>query len=314
MTIANQTENQGGRRRKSLRDIVEINENLCDGCGECLPSCAEGALAIEDGRVVLKAEVLCDGLGSCLGSCPKGALTITRRLSDDFIPPESGLRPPEEELTGPSHQAQAKPRAVVSEAPPNPDVPRPAAKEEDLTELIASLERSGGKRPWPGLGQSSEPEPKKPIRADHDLEVGLPGYTFEGDNRSLVSWPIQLALVPPKSSFFNTQTIIVAADCVAFTGPEFHRLFQRQGHPLVIGCPKLDDRELYVAKLGVILRDNPELTELLIPIMEVPCCRGLWRLAKDALARSKRHDVKLLGWIFSSAGKPLMSMVNIMLE
>ncbi|MDR2388035.1 MAG: hypothetical protein LBE80_10705, partial [Deltaproteobacteria bacterium] len=106
----------------------------------------------------------------------------------------------------------------------------------------------------------------------------------------------------------------LAADCVAFTGPEFYRLFLRQGHPLVIGCPKLDDRELYLAKLGVIFRDNPNLTEILIPIMEVPCCRGMWRLAKEALARSKRHDLKLLGWVFSSAGRPLLSLVNIILE
>ncbi|MDR0620543.1 MAG: hypothetical protein LBJ61_01490, partial [Deltaproteobacteria bacterium] len=97
MTIANQTDRPAGRRRKSLRDIVEINEQLCDGCGECLPSCAEGALSIENGRVVLKAEALCDGLGACIGRCPKGALTLAKRFTDDFIPLESGQRVLEEE-------------------------------------------------------------------------------------------------------------------------------------------------------------------------------------------------------------------------
>jgi hypothetical protein len=83
---------------------------------------------------------------------------------------------------------------------------------------------------------------------------------------------------------------------------------------VVIGCPKLDDRELYVAKLGAILRDNPGLTRVLIPIMDVPCCRGMWRLAKEAHSRSRRHDVAVLGWVFSVSGRPLESSVNVLIS
>jgi hypothetical protein len=119
----------------------------------------------------------------------------------------------------------------------------------------------------------------------------------------LAAWPIQLALVSPKADIFTGATLIVAADCVAFASRDFHRLFLGKGDALLIGCPKLDDGSLYAAKLGVILRDNPNIKELALPIMSVPCCSGLWHLAAQALERSKRTDVALKGWVFSCDGQ-----------
>jgi len=69
---------------KVTRKIIEIDEELCNGCGQCVPSCAEGALQIVDGKARMLAEKYCDGLGACLGECPQGALRITERLADDF--------------------------------------------------------------------------------------------------------------------------------------------------------------------------------------------------------------------------------------
>jgi NAD-dependent dihydropyrimidine dehydrogenase PreA subunit len=69
---------------KVNRKIIEIDEDLCDGCGQCVPSCAEGALQIIDGKARLVADVYCDGLGACLGDCPTGALSIIEREADDF--------------------------------------------------------------------------------------------------------------------------------------------------------------------------------------------------------------------------------------
>jgi Pyruvate/2-oxoacid:ferredoxin oxidoreductase delta subunit len=66
------------------RNIIEIDEDLCDGCGNCIISCAEGALEIVDGKARLVAEKYCDGLGACLGECPTGALNIVQRQADDF--------------------------------------------------------------------------------------------------------------------------------------------------------------------------------------------------------------------------------------
>ena len=69
---------------KTLRKIIEINEDLCDGCGQCIIGCAEGALELVDGKAKVIADNLCDGLGACIGECPSGALKIVEREADEF--------------------------------------------------------------------------------------------------------------------------------------------------------------------------------------------------------------------------------------
>ena len=69
---------------KTVRKIIEIDEELCDGCGNCVPSCAEGALEIIDGKARVIADIYCDGLGACLGECPMGALKIVEREAEEF--------------------------------------------------------------------------------------------------------------------------------------------------------------------------------------------------------------------------------------
>ena len=66
------------------RGIVEIDEELCDGCGHCVPACAEGAIEVVDGKARLVAEKYCDGLGACLGECPNGAITVVEREAEEF--------------------------------------------------------------------------------------------------------------------------------------------------------------------------------------------------------------------------------------
>ena len=67
-----------------IREIVSIDESLCDGCGECVPACEEGAIQIINGKAKLAADALCDGLGACLGHCPQGAIKIERREAAAF--------------------------------------------------------------------------------------------------------------------------------------------------------------------------------------------------------------------------------------
>lgn len=69
---------------KTLRKIIRIDEDKCDGCGACVPACAEGAIAIVKGKARLVSETYCDGLGACLGECPRGAITIEERPAEAF--------------------------------------------------------------------------------------------------------------------------------------------------------------------------------------------------------------------------------------
>ncbi|MDR1656738.1 MAG: 4Fe-4S ferredoxin [Deltaproteobacteria bacterium] len=261
---------------KIIRDIVEIDYELCDGCGLCLPGCAEGALAIENGRVCLVGESLCDGLGACLGRCPKGALKIVQRCSEEFDPQEVEARrraaeSPDSRLGG-QINVLARPHRC------------PGTETKILSGPAGYRDGSGDDR------TKNQPEP-------------------EAD--TLSTWPVQLSLVPPAAPFFNQQVLILSADCVAFAAIDFRRLFLGRNYPLVIGCPKLDDRSLYEIKLKVILQKNPAIREVWLPIMRVPCCQGLWQLAKSSLAASNRIDVALKGWVFTPEGQTVESAVAL---
>lgn len=67
-----------------VRNIVKIDEEKCDGCGQCANACAEGAIKIIDGKAKLVSEIYCDGLGACIGSCPQDAITIEKREAAEF--------------------------------------------------------------------------------------------------------------------------------------------------------------------------------------------------------------------------------------
>jgi NAD-dependent dihydropyrimidine dehydrogenase PreA subunit len=67
-----------------IRKIVHIDEELCNGCGQCIPKCAEGALQIVNGKAKIVSETYCDGLGACLGECPQGAITVIEREAEEF--------------------------------------------------------------------------------------------------------------------------------------------------------------------------------------------------------------------------------------
>ena len=100
----------------------------------------------------------------------------------------------------------------------------------------------------------------------------------------LRQWPTQLQLVPPTAPYLKNAHLLVAADCVPFAYADFHRDFIK-GHVLVNACPKLDDTSGYIDKLAEIISQN-DIQSVTVPIMEVPCCRGLGMMAQEAVKKS----------------------------
>lgn len=100
----------------------------------------------------------------------------------------------------------------------------------------------------------------------------------------LGQWPVQLKLVSPTAPYFADADLLLVADCVPFAMGDFHRRLL-QGRSIAVGCPKLDDVRFYVEKLAQILLAN-DLHSLTVVHMEVPCCSGLTRVAREAIVLS----------------------------
>lgn len=244
---------------KVTRKIVQIDEELCDGCGLCVPSCAEGALQIVDGKARLVSEVYCDGLGACLGECPQGAITIEERPAEEF-----DVAAVEEHLGDMDREAGAHRH---EHAGPQAHAAGPAA----------------GGHPFACPGSRT-----MDLRKPAGEECVEPETTFEGALKSeLGQWPVKLYLVSPNAPYFQDAELLLAADCAPFAYAAFHPDFLK-GTAVVIGCPKFDDAALYREKLTAILRAN-DIRKVTVLHMEVPCCFGLVQLAKQALDASGKN-------------------------
>ena len=100
----------------------------------------------------------------------------------------------------------------------------------------------------------------------------------------LRQWPVQLHLVPPTAPYFQNAEILICADCVAFAMGSTHQDLLKD-KSLAIACPKLDDTSGYVEKLANIFSAN-NIKGITVAIMEVPCCRGLDAMVREALQKS----------------------------
>ena len=119
--------------------------------------------------------------------------------------------------------------------------------------------------------------------AEHEEEEGHGGP----QPSRLGHWPIQLHLISPMAPYFREKDVLLSADCVAYSLGSFHEDFLK-GRSLCIACPKLDmGQDVYREKLTALVEDA-RINTLTVLIMEVPCCAGLLRLAKDAVAQASR--------------------------
>lgn len=240
-----------------IRKMVKIDEEKCNGCGLCVPACAEGAIQIIDGKARLIADNLCDGLGACLGDCPVDAISIEEREADEF-----------DEAAVEVHLQQ-----IDREPQPHHPVAAPTGGGCPSAQVKSfAAQTTGGGCPSARLMNFDAAE-KAAVEP-----VGRPSR--------LAQWPIQLHLVPPTAPFFQNADVLLAADCAPFAYADFQEDLL-QGKALAIACPKLDDTGPYVEKLTAMITQS-NIKSLTVVHMEVPCCNGLIFMARQAIANSGR--------------------------
>ncbi len=272
-----------------LRKIVRIDEEKCDGCGECVPNCHEGALQIIDDKARLISDLFCDGLGACIGHCPQGAIIIEEREAE----PYDETKVMEYIVKGGRNVIIAHLKHLLEH---NETV--------YYNEAVQYLNDNGIENPL--NGNTLQPQQFS----------GCPGskaMTFEkkelkidesGKRQShLTQWPIQLHLVSPFAQYYKNSDLLLAADCVGFAYADFHKDFLKE-KSIAIACPKLDtNKQVYLDKLTAMINES-NIKSITVLIMQVPCCGGLLKLAQLA-NNSANREVPIISVIIGVNGEIL---------
>lgn len=243
---------------KVKRNIIKINEELCNGCGLCAKGCHEGALQIIDGKARLISELYCDGLGACIGDCPMNAISVEEKEVEAYdeiavikriIP--KGAKVLEAHLQHLKNHGEMNLLQQGIQYLKDNDIPVPALTQPQPQNVI----------------------PVSQLSAFKPMSVSI-------------NWPVQLHLINPQSGVFNNADLLLVADCVAYANPKLYSELL-VGKKLAIACPKLDvNKESYVNKL-IQMIDDSKINSLTVAIMEVPCCGGLIRLVEMAMEKSQ---------------------------
>ncbi len=257
----------------AIRKIIDIDEALCNGCGDCVVGCAEGALQIIDGKAKMVREDFCDGFGDCVGTCPTGALTIVEREVPDYDPVATRVHVAR--LRG--HEGLAEFDAASARHDTRPTPARPPHGGGCPGTRMRVLPAAGG-----GVSPSSPNPP--PVE-------GAPAFPDAVIPPNLGQWPIMLHLVPPQAPFFKDRELCVLSTCSPVAMPDAQWRFVR-GRGIVVACPKLDRSEGYVQKLAAILAE-PSIPRAVVVRMEVPCCSGLTAMTVEAARLCGRDDLQV---------------------
>jgi len=222
---------------KAKRKIIEIDEEKCNGCGQCVDACAEGAIQLVNGKARLVADNYCDGLSACVGECPVDALKIVEREADAF-------------------DAEAAEQYVQ----------RLKAQRSELK----TGEASPCGCPSTKLEMYNSP-----------CEVVNQSVSQTSNDSALTHWPVQIKLVPAFAPFLQKAHLLVASDCAPVAYPDFHKDFLK-GRVVLVGCPKLDDTEAYIAKFAEIFK-IADIQSVTVLIMEVPCCSKMPMIIQEGM-------------------------------
>jgi len=252
------------------RQIISINEELCTGCGECIPDCPEGAIQIIDGKARLVSDLYCDGLGACIGTCPEGAISVIEREAEPY-------------------DEWAVMRTIVPKGEGVIRAHLAHLDEHDQMDLyeqaIAYLQEHDIPVPYHERGPqecqcSHGVCPGTASRSISRDDTGTPG--MKEVHSELRQWPVQLRLINPAAPCFDDADLLISADCVPYAYGNFHAGLLKD-KVVVNLCPKLDtDLEGYIQILVEIFTLHT-IRSLTIAHMEVPCCSAVHYIVERAL-------------------------------
>lgn len=238
---------------KIKRKIVSIDEDRCNGCGQCISACAEGAIELAGGKARLVSENYCDGLAACIGECPEGAISIVEREADAFDPEAVEHRKNSEE-----QRAEGREKRAVT----------PNAERRTLNVLPCGCSSTHLRMFGGACETENQPLPQA------------------GVSSALSHWPVQIKLVPPTAPFLKGADLLVASDCTPVACPNFHLDFLK-GRTVLMGCPKFEDTEEYVEKFADIFK-TAGIRSIITLIMDVPCCSKMPLIVRQAMALAEK--------------------------
>lgn len=284
------------------REIVHIDEELCNGCGDCIPNCHEGALQIIDGKARLISDLMCDGLGACLGHCPEGAITMEEREAapyDEILVMKDMISKGKNTII--AHLSHLKDHGETEYL--QQGVKFLLGKQDSLDfkvdEVLSAVHNGTAKKETQSTGhQHAHAHPI--MEEAMGSACGCPSAETKTFNQApaapshsgpipsaLTHWPVQMHLINPRAAHFTGSDFVLASDCSAFTVGGFHTEFLK-GKTLGIACPKLDQgTDVYIQKL-VSLIDESKINTMTVVIMEVPCCGGLSQMVQMAVQQASR--------------------------
>jgi len=260
------------------RQIIEIDEEKCNGCELCIPNCPEGALQVIDGKARLISDLFCDGLGACIGTCPEGAISTVEREAEPY-----------DEDKVMENIIKAGPNTIKAHLKHLMD----HDQKEYYEEAVNILRERGIPVP--------EIEVEPPC-----VTAGCPGFAPQTIERSktkdpkhvelsseLRQWPTQLHLLNPNAPYLDNADLLISADCAPFAFPNFHQHFIK-GKIVINLCPKLDKGiDLYIEKLAQIFKIK-NIKSITITRMEVPCCGGIEAIVQKAIEEAgKSKEIKV---------------------
>lgn len=255
------------------RTVIKIDEELCNGCGNCVEGCHEGALQLIDGKAVMVSDLYCDGLGACIGDCPVGAIELIEKETEPYCE------------TAVMERIHTKGEAVILAHLKH-------LRDHDQLEWYnEGIEWCAKNGITIDLSKISVGKPSGcPGSADRDFKAEKIIYSERVSERvsELQQWPVQLHLLNPQAPFFKNADVLLASDCSAFSHGSFHTEFLKD-KVLAIACPKLDSNtQSYIEKLTAMI-DLSKINTLSVLMMEAPCCGGLIRMAKTAKEKAHRN-------------------------